>query len=190
MKKIVLFLFLIAGLSASAQNKEVLSEIDEVNFYGVDFSQVRVFGASESYEEFKSAFDGINNLFLSEPKKYDVAKFINKQVNGYYVGETADRIKLLDRKEYRTTDENYQVEEDALQGVIKELKIDEDEGVGLILVAELLNKAKNRGTYHIVYFDIQTREILDSWVASGKARGFGLRNFWAYSVLNVLKSAK
>lgn len=189
MKKSYLLLLLFISLNAFGQNKVSLEDVDEVTFYGVDFSQVRIFGASETYDQFKTAFDGINNLFLTEPKKYKVSDFIDKDVNGINIEVAIKRLKLLDRKEFRTTNENYEIDEDALNGIIKDLKIKESEGVGLILVAQMLNKAKNTGYFHVVYFDIKSREIIDSWLAGEKAKGFGLRNFWARSVYSVLKKS-
>ena len=51
------------------------------------------------------------------------------------------------------------------------------------MVAMLLNKADARATYQIVFFNTKTREIL----TNGKARGFGLRNYWAGSVHSAMK---
>ena len=57
----------------------------------------------------------------------------------------------------------------------------------LIMVAMLLNKADARATYQIVFFNTKTREILYSAPTNGKARGFGLRNYWAGSVHSAMK---
>lgn len=190
MKKILLALFLLVGLNVLGQNKNVLKNIDDIIFYGVDFSHTRVFGASETYDQFKVAFEGINNLFLSEPKKYNISKYTGKQVNGIYVDEAKDRVKLLKRNEFLTTNENYSIDKANIATIIKDLDLKEKEGTGLILVAEMLDKAKNRGYFHVVYFDIKSRNITDTWLSDAKARGFGLRNFWAHSVLEVIKSAK
>ena len=39
--------------------------------------------------------------------------------------------------------------------------------------------------YHMV--DTETKEIIEEWITDGKARGFGLRNYWAGSVYSALK---
>ena len=64
------------------------------------------------------------------------------------------------------------------------------EGVGVVLVAKLLNKPMSKATYELITFDISTREILSKREVSGKAGGFGLRNYWAGSVYNIIKSIK
>ena len=35
--------------------------------------------------------------------------------------------------------------------------------------------------------DISEKEIIEEWITDGKARGFGLRNYWAGSVYSALK---
>ena len=42
--------------------------------YGVDYSQVKIFGADESPAQFKDAFRRINELFITEAKKSNVGK--------------------------------------------------------------------------------------------------------------------
>jgi len=39
----------------------------------------------------------------------------------------------------------------------------------------------------LIAFDIATRKILSKREVSGKAGGFGLRNYWAGSVYNIIK---
>ena len=39
--------------------------------------------------------------------------------------------------------------------------------------------------YHMV--NTETKEIIEEWITDGKARGFGLRNYWAGSIYSALK---
>lgn len=60
-------------------------------------------------------------------------------------------------------------------------------GVGMVFIAQFLDKSNNRGTYEVVFFNTETKEIIEEWITDGKARGFGLRNYWAGSVYSALK---
>ena len=71
MKKILLLFGLLVSSFAFGQNNKELKEIKNVNFYGVDFSLAKVYGAAETSEQFKKAFDGINFLFISEEYIFD-----------------------------------------------------------------------------------------------------------------------
>ena len=80
MKKLILFLFLSTSLFCFGQGKSALKDIQSIKFYGVDYSQVKIFGADESPAQFKDAFRRINELFITEAKKYNVGKQLKKEV--------------------------------------------------------------------------------------------------------------
>lgn len=72
MKKLLAMALCLVAVSGYAQKgKEKIA----ADFYGVDYSCVNVKGADEEPGAFIKAFEAINRLFLSEPKKYDVAGF-------------------------------------------------------------------------------------------------------------------
>lgn len=190
MKKILLLFGLLVSSFAFGQNNKELKEIKNVNFYGVDFSLAKVYGAAETSEQFKKAFDGINFLFISEAKKYDIAKLLNKTVNKVEL-DIANQLNRQVKLDKLMADNNYySVDSKILSEHIKSLPIKDEKGVGLILVAQLLNKASNKGTFQVVYFDLVSRDILLNCPSEGKAKGFGLRNFWAASMYKALKEAK
>ena len=72
MKKLLSIALCLIAVSGFAQKGKTKMAAD---FYGVDYSCVSVVGANEQPAEFIKAFEAINRLFLSEPKKYDVAGF-------------------------------------------------------------------------------------------------------------------
>lgn len=186
MKKVFFLVFLATSILTFAQsNKALLSEIHEIKFYGVDYSLAKIFGAAETTEQFKSAFNGINNLFITEPKKYDVGKMVNKQVTEI----SLDAVKEVNGKvnDLFTTNKSYSLTEQQIDQAIRTLPIAKEQGTGLVVIAELLDKAENRGHYQVVFFNIETKSVIASWPANGKAKGFGLRNYWAASVYKALK---
>lgn len=187
MKKLVLFLFLTSSLLAFGQNSDVLKEISTIHFYGVDYSMARVYGASESPTQFRNAFAEINELFITQPKKFNVSKFTGRQVDIVSleaVNQVNGKINLHDLE---TTNSNYTLDAVQITQVIQRLPIAKEAGTGVVLVAKLLSKAANNGAYQLVYFNTETKEIIDSFPINGKAAGFGLRNFWAGSVYKALK---
>lgn len=191
MKKIILLLGLIISVSAFSQNKEILKNINDVRFYGVDYSKVKVAYAGESASQFKDAFEEINNLFISEPKKYNPSKLFKKNALSVEIEPVIKNIRKIDLEELKTvTQTSNDLSQADLENVLKSLDIKPTEEPGLIIIAEFLDKTKNRGWYNIVFFDTKTKKIIDTWKGSGKAAGFGLRNFWAASVYKVMKDVK
>ena len=94
MKKLILFLFLSTSLFCFGQGKSALKDIQSIKFYGVDYSQAKVFGADESPIQFKDAFRRINELFITEAKKYNVGKQLKKEVTEISL-DAVNQVKTL-----------------------------------------------------------------------------------------------
>jgi len=62
-------------------------------------------------------------------------------------------------------------------------------GTGIVFIMELFDKTEKKGYgyMHVVFFDIQSKNVLLSTRMSGKASGFGKRNFWINTVYGTLK---
>lgn len=188
MRKLFTLLLLATSIVCFGQNKDFLKEVSGINFYGVDYSAAKVFGAEEAPEEFKIAFERINRLFLTEAKKYDVSKKLKVKVNEISL-DAVDKVNHeIDPAELMTSNPNFTLSEEEVKKVIDALPIEQAPGVGLVIVAKLLNKAKSYGSYQVVFFNTETKEILKDWAAGGKARGFGLRNYWAGSIHKVVNN--
>ena len=97
------------------------------------------------------------------------------------VNENIDLSKLM------TPKREYSLNKEEIKATIDALPIQKTSGVGMVFIAQLLDKSNNRGTYEVVFFNTETKEIIEEWITSGKARGFGLRNYWAGSIHSALK---
>lgn len=163
----------------------ITAQKEKVYVYGVDFSQVKVYAANESLEDFAEAFKGINMLLITEPQKYDFTNMLDTRL-GIDVEMMINRLSTSNYSNIKTFSTVY--EQPNCLGIIKEYKIQQTEGVGVVLIAKFLNKATAEATYDLVKFDINTREIQYQKEVVGKARGFGLRNFWAGSVYSIIQT--
>ncbi len=191
MKRMLFALFCLSISTVSfGQNAEAQKQINDVKFFGVDFSKAQAYGATDTEEQFKDVFGKINGLFISEAKKYDIAKYFKKNVTGTLINQIKELNENITGDTFFGESEAYQISEAELAQEVKSLPLKEAEGTGLIFVAELLHKSRSQATYHIVFFDIASRDILDTWKATGKARGFGLRNYWAGSIYDILEGIK
>ena len=179
MKKLILFLFLSTSLFCFGQGKSALKDIQSIKFYGVDYSQVKIFGADESPAQFKDAFRRINELFITEAKKYNVGKQLKKEVTEISLDAVNQVNENIDLTELMTAKREYTLSKEQIKAAINALPIQKTPGVGMVFIAQFLDKSNNRGTYEVVFFNTETKEIIEEWITDGKARGFGLRNYWA-----------
>ena len=174
--KLTVLAFLLPFMCFS-QGEERLS----VDFLGVDFSSVDIVGAVESEEQFHNAFKGINTLLHTEPKKYNVSKFLSLDVKYINTDRAVERIPLHDADNYITDERSSIVIENIITSYPSKV------GNQLLIIAEELNKAKGDATYIAVVFNGETKEIILTKGLVGKAGGFGLRNYWAGSLYSSLK---
>src|ERR1041385_4716435 len=82
------FLLLLLAMPALSKGKEtVIRSKKPITWLGLDFALARVVGPAAqfagagdvTYDELKNKYiPGWNGLFLAEPKKYDVAKYVRR----------------------------------------------------------------------------------------------------------------
>ena len=189
-------LFLASTFTSKAQVVSDLFTKSETEIYwlGIDFSQVKLIGDFSQFGEAGSIgvigirdkyFSAWNQLILSEPTKYDVAGMFRKPEMKF----NTDAITVINSKasveEMEAPVEPHYTKED-IQGFIKNYKFGVTSGIGLLMVAESLNKTTESGKYHFVAVNLATNEILLYEAIVGKAGGFGLRNYWARSFYEVI----
>ena len=132
MKKLILFLFLSTSLFCFGQGKSALKDIQSIKFYGVDYSQVKVFGADESPVQFKDAFRRINELFITEAKKYNVGKQLKKEVTEISLDAVNQVNENIDLAELMTAKREYTLSKEQIKAAINALPIQKTPGVGSI----------------------------------------------------------
>jgi hypothetical protein len=159
----------------------------EVNYYGLDFSKTKTFSAAEPGWEFKSTFESINALVLREWSKYNPGRYLRNRIVLRDISATQMVNDVIDPAEIAVNSSRYRLTDEDIAGMVRRYDLLEQEGTGLVILGELFDKSLATGSFVVVYFDIATREVLEYFDITGKARGFGLRNYWAGALYYALK---
>jgi hypothetical protein len=167
-----------------------ITSVSNINFYGVDFSHANLFGLSETPEAIESGLCRINNLFLSEAKKYNVEKYFKKTVLAYCLESVNKNNERMSASQLPSENKSAELSEEQIDEILSGLSCGKNDQTGLVFIAENLSKPTEKATYRIVFFDEKTKEIIFQKQLTGKPGGFGIRNFWAASVLKVMKDWK
>lgn len=188
MKKI-LFLFcmtvaIVGTIDAQPVN---IKTIREVNFYGVDFSLASAPDVEEVPKRFKSGIVKINDLLFREVQKFNFQKYMRKQILAYNFAVTDSNNANIDAEQLTSRTVRKAISEADIREIIAPLSTDNQGTTGLVFIAETLSKTRQEGTFHVVFFDEATKDIIYSRKVTGKSRGFGVRNYWASSIHNILK---
>lgn len=179
-----------SGLACGAQTFSELAGINRITLYGVDFSHTKVCFAYETPDEFISAFERINVLFLSESNKYvnPIAIRLGRPVTGVDLDSALGCLKNIDREAMSVKSTVSPLSTEQIEAAVKAVDTKGGNETGLLIIAESLNKAERKGHFIFVLFDEQTHTVISSWRASGDAGGFGLRNYWAGALHGAIKS--
>ena len=198
MKKIItLFLLAMTISVVNAQTaKDFFFANSEVTWLGVDFSNVQLVGdftqafgyGDQSTDEVKDKyFPAWNNLFFSEQDKYDISKMIRNEKLDYDIEMVMELNSNADSKELRTYKPKMYSQND-IQAIVKKYKLKGKKGLGLVFIAEALNKNEKTGYFHFVVIDMGSSKVLFQEKLEGAPGGFGLRNYWAASMYDVIKN--
>ncbi len=189
--------------SVQGQNiSDLFSKSDtKIYWLGIDYSHVKLIGDFTQFAEAGSVgaitirnkyFSGWNDLILNETKKYDVVGMFRKP-NIYFNTNGISTINSNASTENMEADAEPNYTNNDIQGFIRNYDFVVKEGIGLLFVAESLNKPTESGKYHFVAINLINNEVLLHDVFVGKAGGFGLRNYWArsyYEVINQIRDQK
>ncbi len=190
--RLLFSLCLVLGYSFFAYSKEPFPQVKNAIFFGVDFSHCEIIGADESENQCREAFAGINRLFFSEPKKYDISESIQIPTDLVFenikVANNENEQFVLSLKAQIETIDPF--DNETLEQLIKTYTNKDKEGHGFVIFAKALDKTQGKAYYSGCLFEIKTGKIIYQDFNFGKARGYGLRNFWARSVYNYLSNFK
>jgi len=173
--------------------KDYFNEQTPVTWLGVDFTEAKIAGHTDfEIKDLKERhFTTINELILNEPKKYEFSKFFhhsNVQNDISMVESHNDKIDPDKLKSAGGNDENH-LSPAGVEKLVKGYSFTGKKGIGAMVVVESMNKTKERGTAYLVFLDLSNSKVLYSEKFNEKAGGFGLRNYWAKLVYNVLDKA-
>jgi len=152
----------------------------------VDYSHVKMQLELEPEEVKNQYFNAWNDLFLKEADKYNIKKMLKLEeiqndtrvIN--LVNQNADvtGMKALNVPNYSLSD---------ITTFVGSYPSFDLAGIGILFIAEYLDKEKNEGYYHVVAINLINKEVLLAEKFRGEVGGAGFRNNWANSVFNVIE---
>jgi hypothetical protein len=188
--------FMIAALAllsvSIATAQDVFNYKEPVTWLGLDFSELKLIKSDETVTESElqnKYFPGWNDLILNEPKKFDIAKAIDRDaVDNDVAAVTAVNEKA--KGGFITTDKNAfeHLDNDKVKQMVKKYNLKGKSGIGLVFIVESMDKNRKEASIWVTFINMATKEVLLSKPVTGESGGFGFRNYWAGSINKVLKA--
>lgn len=173
---------------SSSVNQDATIE-KPITWIGIDYTHAKFVGAAGFTEpsELPVYLLAWNDFVITEPDKYDVKKALGTSNVTIDLSHTYKKNEALD-PEAMIQEEDYQLSQEEAEAVAKSYNLAEVEGVVALLVAECYNKKLLQGSHWLLLMDAQSSEIISAERFVEKPRGFGLRNYWARTIYELLKS--
>ena len=203
MKTIIALAALLLGTFAvHAQTRaDIFNDSREITWLGLDFSHVKFIGPAAQWQDAgaitnaelkEKYFPAWNQLFIAEPKKYDVAGAVHRTDVRYAIEVTEKANNALKNKDFFSDnpDEYQSLDEQKIAALVKKYDFGGKSGIGLLFFVEGMSKAKEEGSAWVAFVDMKSRAVLLTVRETGKSGGFGFRNYWAKSFANMLKGMK
>jgi hypothetical protein len=184
---LILLLVITSGIALFSQDRAKVMSEKSITWYGIDFSIGKFTMVTEDPAVIVNQYlQAINNLILSEPDKFNLKNLFNKSEVTNDLEQVTERNDKIDPASFVINDE-HKITLDEVKAEIMKYNTKGKSGMGLVFVAENLNKTTQMGSYYVCFFDIATKEIIDARQMTGKAAGFGFRNYWTGSIYNIMK---
>lgn len=193
--KMTLILFFTIGLfitQIKSQEIDVFNT-DNMVFYGLDFSEAKFYGGSgltspvTMQDKYMPA---LNELMIVERRRYDVALSYQKKNVEYYFDIADDINAKLNIEEHYTNESMEEFSEAQIEKAINRYQDPKHSGLGLVYLIHKVNHSNNLISLKIVFFDIETSQVVMVKRASGTMKGFSIRNYYAGGIRQIISDGK
>ena len=188
-----------AGVAINAQSKaDIFDETKTIVWLGLDFTQAKFIGPANQFkdageitnEQFRDKYaPAWNELFVNEPKKFKVASAVHRTDVDYAIDITEKANSGIKNRDFFTNegDQYKKLDEGKIDGLVKKYDFKGKKGIGLLFFIDGMSKAKEQAGGWVTFVDMASKKVLLTSYLTGKAGGFGFRNYWAKAFNEILK---
>jgi len=194
MKKLfitLLLLFAVKFITAQDLRRVLLDPYYPIDFIGLDFSEVKLIGSISSYEpayEVKRRFfPEWNDMFYTQPNKFNVAEFLKKDRIDYSTENMISINDKVDANELITSRPTKEFTRVKLQEMVNNYNFEFINEVAMVFIINSLDKPRRQTKLNVVFFNTNSKNILLSIQLVTEPAGGGFRNYWIGSIYYALK---
>jgi len=198
---IPLLCMLLTIQSVLAQSKaDIFDGKTAVTWLGLDYSQARFIGSEIKLKnsgvvtnpEFTKIYiPAWNDLFLSEPKKYNVAKAVHRSRVAYALNITEKANNAIKKDFFTENPKDFKtLTEQDLSSIVKNYDFQGNTGIGMMMFIEGMDKEKDAEGIWVTFVDMKLKTVLYTSYLIGKTGGAGFRNHWADATFRVLQQVE
>lgn len=193
--RVLLFLVLASHVTSicGQSRKDIFDEKVPVFWLGIDFTGAIFIGDREKLgteSDIRNLIRAFNNLMEAEKEKYNIGAMISRRRVEYRLDITRihnDQLGLSGIFSDELSDHIHLSKSD-IEFIVKNYSYDDLKGIGLMFNIETFNKPGVEAMIWITFVDMERKEVLFTERLFAPPGGFGLRNYWAGAIYNIMKS--
>ena len=194
-KFFLLFFLSTASLLNAQSRSDIFNPAVQVTWLGVDFTQAKFIGDRErlgSQSDVRHLLQALNELVISEPDKYDVAKAIGRKKLENAIDVAVDHNAELEVNEMHSTEskDRIRLKRSDIEEIVASYDFKGKSGLGLMFNIETFSKTDEEASMFVTFINMDSKEVLFTERMTSKPGGFGLRNFWGRSIYGVIEAMK
>ncbi len=168
-----------SGLPIVEENTKSIVDADTIYYYGWDMANMKLSDGTwvDKAEELRPRISSIIGMLSDRFSPAYVSKALQKEVQA-----DLDVIqKLYIESDYKdfVTFNPYKLSKESLIEIVEGYELSDNSGVGLVIIAENMNKNERYTTAFVTFFDLETRQLL--WVTKMKGlpgSKWGFSKYW------------
>jgi hypothetical protein len=184
--------------SVLAQSKtDVFDGKTPITWLGLDYTQAKFIIPNSSEgdqtqvittETIKSYIPAWNYLFLTEPKKFDVARATHRPSVDYALSVTEKVNNAINNELVSKNQDDFKtITEENIADLVKNYDYLGKTGIGMLIFIEGMDKDKTTEGAWVTFVDMGSKTMLCTIYLTGKTGGMGIRNNWADATFRILR---
>jgi hypothetical protein len=173
--------------------KNIFDAKTTVTYLGIDFTMAKFFGESADAIDLRDRqFPSINNIVITQPERYNIAEALRRskitndlnQVNAHNRAISFQQIKTL------IPDDFMHLNTSDIDKLVSTYNFSGKTGIGVLFVVEGMSKLEKAANIFVTFINMTNKKVLLTERLKGNAGGFGISNYWARSIEEVIKKIK
>src|SRR5882724_11949849 len=172
------FLFVIFFGSLMSLNAQTLKDFftsseTPVFYFGIDFTKAKLIDdVNANVNDIRDRqYDGINELVITESKKYDLKAAFHKSNIDHDLALVSKRNQKANTEEIKSTSSGdfHRLKEDDIKSLVSGFDFGDKKGIGLLFVVEAMSKSEKAAAIWVTLIDIKAKKVLMTDRVEGKA---------------------
>jgi hypothetical protein len=197
---LVLLCMVLNVQSIWAQSKaDIFEGKTPITWLGLDYTQAKYIPESSessqdqviTTETIRSYISAWNYLFMTEPRKFNVARTTHRAYVDNALGVTEKANNAINKDLVSKNHADFKtLTEESIAELVKNYDYQGKTGIGMLFFIEGMDKeTKTEGAW-VTFVDMNSKTVLYTTYLTGKTGGMGFRNNWADATFRILKQVE